>query len=771
LEAAISAIKRGADLNYEDDAANSGKTPLQASIEAGNLALVQMLIEKGLPNDADAYAWARSMVAGYYEIADVLKKHGFQAEPGAALLMACKTGVSKSIPRLVEDLDLNDYYYGDEVYGTPLVVAAKFGQNEAADTLMKLGAAAERKDSNGISPWAAAVASGHDGTALLLEKSGAKPEINTALAVACHWGNSKTIREITARGADVNAEIELDRDQVTPLLKCITASTWLDEEGNESYGNDKERLQRESIEFLLQKGANAQWKRNTRGSECSLLHQAVNSAEPSIIPLLVRYGADIETQDSDGDTPLITAIEQGKSSEAWSLLKAGANPNAKDKAKNPAMFAMFRGFGGYSVECIKILLAFGADIKAANAKGWSLRKRCQKAVDDPGQEGGSEENAQALLDFLDDEDACDQAFNLMRDPIATTQDLVNVVEFIRDTINEGAEYLSVIDDFIKTKPEDATHGLTLLSSHEEWRIRVATLRAIESHFGKELEPKTVIDVIAAGSFDDDSDVSTVADRILANNADVVIPILTDRFIEDPLQALPLGALLRAFAMKRSWIIPKIQSAIHENPSQTTGIERLKVGQLLSLKAELEAEDSPDAAIKAAELAVALDPSLQQSCWGTLAELKQSRNDNSLASALEHYIDGSQAEEWGDARNLFEKSINADPSFPWSYNNIAWYLATATEPSKRDGAEAVEFAKKACELDGYHYWSLLDTLAAAYAESGDFENAVRWLSQAITNCPDDTSEMVSILERYRNQEAYPFPEFDDEDDSEDDSEEE
>jgi cytochrome c-type biogenesis protein CcmH/NrfG len=57
----------------------------------------------------------------------------------------------------------------------------------------------------------------------------------------------------------------------------------------------------------------------------------------------------------------------------------------------------------------------------------------------------------------------------------------------------------------------------------------------------------------------------------------------------------------------------------------------------------------------------------------------------------------------------------------SLNNLAWILATSTDPALRNGARSVELAQRALRISGDHP-VLLQTLAAAYAESGRFAEA-------------------------------------------------
>lgn len=103
-----------------------------------------------------------------------------------------------------------------------------------------------------------------------------------------------------------------------------------------------------------------------------------------------------------------------------------------------------------------------------------------------------------------------------------------------------------------------------------------------------------------------------------------------------------------------------------------------------------------------------------------------------------------------------QSILADPADDWSYNQIAWIRATCPEASIRNGKEAVEDAMKACELSEWKNWDWIDTLAAAYAEVGDFKRASEFEEKALrTGNPleSDQREMRDRLSLYKK--FHPF----------------
>jgi len=75
-------------------------------------------------------------------------------------------------------------------------------------------------------------------------------------------------------------------------------------------------------------------------------------------------------------------------------------------------------------------------------------------------------------------------------------------------------------------------------------------------------------------------------------------------------------------------------------------------------------------------------------------------------------------------------LQYEPDQPEALNNLAWLLATDEDPKLRAGAEAVRLARRACDLTHYQTPSFVGTLAAAYAETGQFDDAVQMAKKAI-----------------------------------------
>ena len=87
--------------------------------------------------------------------------------------------------------------------------------------------------------------------------------------------------------------------------------------------------------------------------------------------------------------------------------------------------------------------------------------------------------------------------------------------------------------------------------------------------------------------------------------------------------------------------------------------------------------------------------------------------------------------WQESAKYYEElvSIVGDKD-PVVLNNYAWLLCTCPDDSIRDAKRAMEYALKSAEATGYEEAFILSTLAAAYAENGDFENARKWSQKSI-----------------------------------------
>jgi len=84
----------------------------------------------------------------------------------------------------------------------------------------------------------------------------------------------------------------------------------------------------------------------------------------------------------------------------------------------------------------------------------------------------------------------------------------------------------------------------------------------------------------------------------------------------------------------------------------------------------------------------------------------------------------------DAFAQFTEAARLRPEWPEPLNAHAWVLATSTDDKTRNGPEAVKLAEKAVDLSSHQQAFTLNTLAAAYAEVGRFDDAIKTANQAL-----------------------------------------
>ncbi len=117
--------------------------------------------------------------------------------------------------------------------------------------------------------------------------------------------------------------------------------------------------------------------------------------------------------------------------------------------------------------------------------------------------------------------------------------------------------------------------------------------------------------------------------------------------------------------------------------------------------------------------------------------------------------GKHAEAIAD----FDKALSQKEDDESLLNNFAWVLATSPDDKLRDGTRALKLATKAAEASGYETPHILSTLAAAYAETGDYENAAKWSQKSVdlaqkevdnAKADDDKSKLESDRDQLKKE---------------------
>lgn len=108
----------------------------------------------------------------------------------------------------------------------------------------------------------------------------------------------------------------------------------------------------------------------------------------------------------------------------------------------------------------------------------------------------------------------------------------------------------------------------------------------------------------------------------------------------------------------------------------------------------------------------------------------------------------------DAAAAYARALAVDPYHASAANNLAWLLATAPDPSLRDGFRAVTIGERLAARTPTA--AVLDTLAAAYAEAGRFADAITTAERALRTASADPALAAPIaarLELYRHSQPF------------------
>lgn len=214
--------------------------------------------------------------------------------------------------------------------------------------------------------------------------------------------------------------------------------------------------------------------------------------------------------------------------------------------------------------------------------------------------------------------------------------------------------------------------------------------------------------------------------------------ISDSLLIEPnsIQGVMMRSLVAARQGRYSDAIADMEMLVRANPRNS--------GWIMQLASYYQMDERPRLAISLLDELLRND----EKDWRAMRLRGDAKLSVSMhAEAIEDY--DSALEVLEESRDLSEENENTDIDYSGLLNNLAWVLATTPKDELRDGERAVELGIKACEATKYEAAHILSTLAAGYAESGDFETARKWAAKAVeAEVADETKENTEQLEQLK-----------------------
>lgn len=114
--------------------------------------------------------------------------------------------------------------------------------------------------------------------------------------------------------------------------------------------------------------------------------------------------------------------------------------------------------------------------------------------------------------------------------------------------------------------------------------------------------------------------------------------------------------------------------------------------------------------------------------------------NSLATAF------AAKQQWGEAIRCWRETLEIDPNNLAAQSGLAWTLATAPDPTLRNGAEALAISQRLSQTTEASNPMILRVLAAAYAEAGRFPEAIETTERGIALATSQyRSDLAALLQ--------------------------
>ncbi|KAK2812422.1 hypothetical protein FQN50_001423 [Emmonsiellopsis sp. PD_5] len=346
-------VQQGANLVSKDI---HGRTPLSLAAENYRGDIMELLLKNGADPNTSSSSAERFLIsavrAGCFGATKLLLAHvndiNFKDDNGrAALSYAAENGNTLIVNLLLArnaDIECRDNKM--ETY-TPLLWAAENGHDAVVKALLTKRARIRGTNNFDETAMCVAAKGGHEGVVkLLLSKSSETPKdtyqnCEEPLWFAATGGHGAIVRLLLENGqsaASING--------FTPILNRAARSGTLP-----------------VMKILLENGADVNSK-NFEG--WTPLHVAADAGQDAAVTVLLENGADINSKDAYAQTPLRLATQNGYAAVVRTLLEMGADIEDGNREGETALIIAAR-FGHTSV--VRLLLQHGADVLARDRNG------------------------------------------------------------------------------------------------------------------------------------------------------------------------------------------------------------------------------------------------------------------------------------------------------------------------------------------------------------------------------------------------------------------
>ena len=310
------ALRDGQAINQRD---SSGRTALMLAAEKGYSNVIRELLyerpdvnaQDNRGNTAIIYAARNGKSRVFEDLFRAGADTNMRNEAGETAFVAAAQGGSTEIVRLF----LDDSRFGnisETEIASAMVGSAAYGRRSMLTLFIDRGFSPNTRDQRGMTALMAASKGGHEGTVKYL----------LGLDV------DSRATDNSGRSAFVYAIDSDDKKTVRVFFEDFNLVSKTDYEAGEGLRNAARDGKRDSLDYLLKAGV------DPNASDDSTLETALMLASEKgnkkVVEELIRYGADVNKQDSNGKTALMLAAANSKNNTTKALIKAKADLEIKD---------------------------------------------------------------------------------------------------------------------------------------------------------------------------------------------------------------------------------------------------------------------------------------------------------------------------------------------------------------------------------------------------------------------------------------------------------